>query len=311
MINIGNPKKQNKSNLGFIDSKVPLTIDVSDITIGEEVTFDHYIDNEVKYNSKIIRRYNDEHKKSKIIVSIKSQDAPKYVLQDLAFEYGKETNKPILLLIGSELEIELTTNEKQYLREEGMTVPKFKIVFRIFFINTKEPFNHHLYGFVDIPMKEHGEELKITKEIDFKIESLLNHFDFYVDTIHIISPKSDFGYKLGFIKNYEKYINEIVFLDNSTIIKIFSKSKPFEISSNSKKIFIGGIIITIISVIFAYNYLSNLNINKEKDNTTLLNDKRKQLSQFNIKYVEEVDKNKKIMATIDENKIFMDEKDIK
>jgi len=311
MINIGNLNNKKKSELGFINSKVPLAIDVSDIVIGEEVSFDHYIDNEVKYNSKIVRRYNDEHKKSKIIVSIKMQDAPKYVLQDIAFEYGKEINKPVLLLIGSELEVELTTIEKQLLRDEGLPVPKFKIIFRLFFINAKEPFNHHLYGFIDIPMKEHGEELKITDEISFKISSLLNHFSFYVDTIHIISPKSDFDYTLNFIKNYKSFIQDIVFLDTPTIIKIFDRSKPFEIGSKSKKIFFIGMAVTIIVAIFTSNYLSNYNKSKEEENLSLLNSKKRELSQANSKYSDEMERNKKIKSTIDENKIFMNEKDIR
>ncbi len=82
-----------------LDKRLPFSVDVSDIIIGEENTFDHYINNESRYVNQINRKYNADDKSSKVILSIKKTDAPKYVLQDIAFEYGKMTKKPVLLIV--------------------------------------------------------------------------------------------------------------------------------------------------------------------------------------------------------------------
>ncbi len=294
-----------------LDKRLPFSVDVSDIIIGEENTFDHYINNESRYVNKINRKYNADDKSSKVILSIKKTDAPKYVLQDIAFEYGKMTKKPVLLIIGSDIEIDLTTDEKQKLRDENKKIPKSKNVFRLYFINSKEPFNHHLYGYIDIPVENIDEPLAITEEVKFKLETLMNHFDFYIDTIHIISPKNELGYRLKPLLKYKKYAENIIFLDNSITIDLFKKSKPFELSSKARRIAIIGIFMSLIATFFLYSFVQDFNAQKVESDKFEIAKKKKEFQQAKNALTEQQDRNKKLLQLIEDDKVFATEKDIK
>lgn len=301
--------KEKKINI--IDMKVNLDVSVEDIIIGEEVTYEQFLDNEINYRKKMTRRYSSDNKNSKIILMINEELAPKYVLQDIAFEYGKRNLNPILLLIGSYVNIELTNLEKQHLREEGLNIPKSKKVFRIYFINTKEPFNHHLYGKIDIEVDEKTLDLKITKEINFKINTLLNHFDFFTDSIHIISPESDFGYILDFIKKHDKFIDDIKFLDKKETITTFNFCKPFEKMSKSKQIMILGIISSLIFVFILFNYLNDFTQKIQATNEKEIEFKELKNKRLENDFQTEKEKYLKMLNTLDENKILLEKKDIK